>query len=169
MRYIIVILLFLFSCKSTKKTAESIISKTETAEQVGTEQKTTTNKTEELTEMITEKTIVTSNVVKTDSGETIQVPISTTERTIQVFKKKAETTDEKINETIEKSINNDTLSEKLDRETVGQEASEIINAASKGVFQSIFGRSISIFLTGVGIILVSIIWFIFWRREKSSQ
>lgn len=170
MRYYLILLLFLFSCSSTKKTTRTDISKTETTQETVKQEVVSVAVKEDLTEVITEKEVVTSNVVKTDSGETITIPVSTVERRIERFKKKTESETSVKKESEETEVIDDTHTELLNKQTEGQDAAKIIESASKGISKGLldhlFGDSLRKISLAVLFLIFVIVIIVFRKRPK---
>lgn len=172
MKYYLILLLFLFSCSSTKKSTRAVVSKTETAQETVKEEVVSVVVKEDLTEVITEKEVVTSNIVKTDSGETITVPVSTVERRIERFKKKTESENSAKKESEDIELVDNTHTESLSKETEGQDAAKIIESASKGISKGLldhlFGDSLRKISLAV-LFLIFVIALIFFRKRPKDE
>lgn len=173
MRYFPILLLLLVSCTSTKKLTREEVSKTETTQEVVKEEVVSITSKEDLTEVITEKEVITSNLVKTDSGETVKIPVSTIERKIQRFKKNVQVSDQIKLEQRQEESKNESESSELKKETEGQDAAKIIESAtkgiSKGLLDHLFGDSLRKISLSVLFFIFVIIIIVFRKRPKDEN
>jgi hypothetical protein len=156
-KIIILLVLALASCKTTKRIERESFKEEEKTEEVLTVETSSVNISDDTVEVITEK-ITTTNSLELDiNGNSIIVPNYVIDRKIQKRAIKKETTGvEKITEsTTAENIASQEYD--LDRETEGQEVvKDLTKGITEGVFKSIFGN----FFTNIAVGLMMLVFVV---------
>ena len=168
MRYLLVILVVLFSCKTTKRIEslsirDSIDLKAEVRSEIFE-----LRRTGSVAEVITETTTTRSVPHKKESGEEVIIQEQTTEKRTERITLNDET--EKINSDVETETEQyeTSVEDSFQRETEGQEVvKDITKGFTEGIFTSIFGSSFKI-ISGI-VLLIFFVAFLFFVRKKSIK
>jgi hypothetical protein len=138
----------LYSCRSTKRIENTYLDK---KVEVGKDNSiTTTFKTtsNDVTEIVEETIVESTQFIKSDDGQTIQAPITTTTRKKKIIDKSTNKVDNVQKVDVQNNVTTTKDSTVFLRETEGQEiVGQIAEGASRGLFRSIFGNTVGYIIT----------------------
>lgn len=148
-KWLLLILIFaLYSCKSTKKIENTYLdTKTEVVKDnsITTTFETTNN---DVTEIVEETIVESTQFIKSEDGQTVQAPITTTTRKKKIIDKSTNKVDNVQKVDVQNNVTATKDSTIFLRETEGQEiVGQIAEGASRGLFRSVFGNTVSYIVT----------------------
>lgn len=167
MRYWILLLIFIFGCKTTKRIESSKVTDKISFEKEFKSGLDQINRTEDLAEITTKTTRTRTTPYKKESGEEVLIQEQVVEERTEKFNKTEESGTFKTETNTEKDLDQIESVYDLDRETEGQEvAKDISEGITQGLFKALFGdlfKNIALFVAGIIVIV-----FLIKMRKKNA-